>query len=423
MTRFEQLLCENKRAVERFVKFKIANVADADDILQEVYFTAFKNFAQLKNEASFKAWIIGIAKNKCNDYYRIKFQENVISIDNLNELRISDNNSMYGKIESKELFESLDNKDKDILYLAYFKGLQQLEIAKRLGLPIGTVKSRLYTAKQNLKTKYGLLVERTEIAMTKLPKTLPEYNIELDPRSPFDVKWEETLLSMFIVPKLNQKQCWGAYDKKTRNCLEWAEMEVVGKAEIHGIECVEIKEIRHNHFGIGKDDKDHFYYVQLTDTHVSMLAENYEKDGVRKIMTFLDGDDFVAEWGYGEDNCGREINLFAKGNIVELDGKLQAIQTEQLTDIVGRYKVTISGKTYDTVRVINLSSYYGEHIAIEQYLDQNGRTILWRRFNRDDWNIKQYGQKWSEQLPDNEQLNINGDPYVHWYDCITDYIL
>ena len=51
------------------------------------------------------------------------------------------------------------------------------------------------------------------------------------------------------------------------------------------------------------------------------------------------------------------------------------------------------------------------------------RTVLWRRFNRDDWAVSRYGKIWSEQLPDNARLNVNGEVYVHWYDCITDYIV
>ena len=67
--------------------------------------------------------------------------------------------------------------------------------------------------------------------------------------------------------------------------------------------------------------------------------------------------------------------------------------------------------------------HFNNAIAIEQYIDKNGRTILWRRFNRDDWALKRYKKKWSEQLPENERLMINGETYVHWYDCITDYII
>lgn len=66
---------------------------------------------------------------------------------------------------------------------------------------------------------------------------------------------------------------------------------------------------------------------------------------------------------------------------------------------------------------------FHDGVASEQYLDKDGRTILWRRFNRDDWAMERFQKRWSEQLPDNEQLIINGITYVHWYDCITDYIL
>ena len=32
------------------------------------------------------------------------------------------------------------------------------------------------------------------------------------------------------------------------------------------------------------------------------------------------------------------------------------------------------------------------------------------------------GKLWTELLPDNERLTVNGETYVHWYDCVTDYI-
>ncbi len=46
-----------------------------------------------------------------------------------------------------------------------------------------------------------------------------------------------------------------------------------------------------------------------------------------------------------------------------------------------------------------------------------------RRFNRNDWQPESYGKPWTELLPDSERLTINGETFVHWYDCITDYIL
>ena len=50
---------------------------------------------------------------------------------------------------------------------------------------------------------------------------------------------------------------------------------------------------------------------------------------------------------------------------------------------------------------------YYEGMISEQFLDRNGRTVLWRRFNRDDWAIDRYGKKWSKLLPENERLTVN----------------
>ena len=51
-------------------------------------------------------------------------------------------------------------------------------------------------------------------------------------------------------------------------------------------------------------------------------------------------------------------------------------------------------------------------------MTREGRTILWRRFNRDDWAMERYHKAWHELLPDNERLTINGETFVHWYDCL-----
>ncbi len=60
---FERLLRENKNAVERFVRFRISDLSDAEDVLQEVYLAAYLGFEKLENQDNFKAWIIGIARN------------------------------------------------------------------------------------------------------------------------------------------------------------------------------------------------------------------------------------------------------------------------------------------------------------------------------------------------------------------------
>ena len=428
MTEFEILLNECKNAVERFVRFKLSSKADADDILQETYLTVFQKFDTLADKSHFKAWIISIARNKCNDYYRRKAKNVDVSIDELNEQPLTA--SRYGYVEQHDVYdtlESLSENDKQIIDLFYIQGYNQSEIAQRLNIPIGIVKSRLYTARNNFKRLYlpDTIYGKVDENMKKIPEIMPEYTITKLDKEPFSVKWEE-LMGWFIVPKLGEKLNWAIYDFPKRNRTEYDEMQVVGKAEIHGIEGVEITVKQYTPMDCNKTDNDKIaertFIAQLTDTHCRFLAESHISGGVKKCYTFLDGDEFIPNWGFGENNCGNEVNLSVKGDIIRNGSEITAADKPFLLDIVGRYEVKIGGKVYDTICVMDIETYDGGVVS-EQYLDKNGRTILWRRFNRNDWAKDRYKKNWTEILPDNELITVNGEVYVHWYDCITDYIL
>lgn len=423
MDEFENLLEAERRSVERFVRFRMSSKADADDVLQEVFLTAYQKFSQLKNKKAFKAWIISIARNKCNDYFRRKATQHEFSIDELTEKELSDGRYGASVVNIvRETLSLLGDKDKQILYLYFWKEMQQSEIAKRLHIPVGTVKSRLHTAKQNFKNKYPYRTDvlKGDRSMKKLPEFIPAYKIEASIEAPFAVKWEE-LMGWFLVPKLGEKMSWGMYDIPSRKCSHVYDMQVIGKAKVHGIEGVELT-AQEASYADKNDGINRTFIAQLTDTHCRYLATLRNDGDVRQYITFLDGEEFLPNWGFGEDNCGNEINLAAKGDIQRTGTVVTSVNKDFLLDIVGRYTVTIGGKSYDTVCVMDIETY-NCGVVSEQFLDKNGKTILWRRFNRDDWAIEYYQKKWSEILPENDRLTVNGRTYVHWYDCITDYIL
>jgi len=423
MDEFETLLEAEQLFVERFVRFRLNSKADADDVLQEVFLAAYQKYPQLKNKDSFKAWIISIAKNKCNDYFRKKAALYEIPIEELTEKDFSDGRHGVSIVNAvKETLNLLGDKDKQILYLFFWKELSQAEISRRLNIPVGTVKSRLHTAKQNFKVKYPYSTTALKggHGMTKLPERMPEYKIEASDEAPFPVKWEE-LMGWFLVPKLGEKLSWGMYDMPSRKCSHIYDMKVTGKAKVHGIEGVELT-AREASYTNKNDVVNRTFVAQLTDTHCRYLATLRNDGDVRNYITFLDGDEFLPNWGFGEDNCGNETNLAPKGDIQRIGNTVTSVDKGFLLDIVGRYTVTIGGKCYNTVCVMDIETYNCGVIS-EQFLDKNGKTILWRRFNRDDWAIDHYKKKWSELLPENDRLITNGITYVHWYDCITDYIL
>ena len=450
--KFEELFLSCKSALERFVYYKVNSKSDGDDILQEVAISAFININNLNNPENFKAWILKIALNKCNDFYRKLAKQYEIPLDEVTDNIIS--MSRYGVSETqvvRKTISDLANKDKQILFLYYFKNKPQAEIASLLQIPVGTVKSRLHTAKQNFKEIYPFphiskkpeksKILKGENTMNKpktLPDIMPEYKITQSTKTSFEmseVKWEESP-GWFIIPKLGEKLTWAIYDfpATERKRSETTYIEVVGKASIHGIEGVEIVATEHSPIDFNATDSnktvERRFVAQLTDTHCRFLAESYTtKDGVKNYSTFLDGDDFNMD--FGKDNCGKEVELKQKGIIKKPENNIVCPQDKQVNDIVGSYSVEIDGKIYDTVCFIDID-LYNPGVLSEQYIDKNGRTVLWRRFNKNDWKYKRYNEKynftdgdklWNEMFPDNEQVTVNGEIYVHWYDCITDYIL
>ena len=415
-----ELYAAHLRVLQRFVYFRMPTRADADDVLQETALAVLSAKDAPADAEKGKAWLLGIARHKCADWFRRA--HNGLPLETLFATPAEPAYThTHAGLDIRDCLEGLSEADRQVLALHYLEDRPQADIARQLGIPTGTVKSRLHTAKARFREQYD---NKGELSMKKeLPLILPEYTIEPIPLSPFEVRCEE-LYGWFAVPRLGEKLRWGLYDLPERKRTEYIEMEAVGRASVHGIEGVELTARVLD----GQDeDPQRTLITQLTDTHVRYLAESHVQDGLRRCYTFLDGDAFLKNWGFGEDNCGREIDLKPKGLIArEGDTLTLTAQSVPFMDVVGRYAVTINGRRYDTICLImpnTCNNIYNKGCCSEQFIDQNGRTVLWRRFNPDNWRIERYGMPWTERLPENERLTINGETYVHWYDCITEYVI
>lgn len=414
---FEELLCKEMSVLERFVKYRIGNPHDADDVLQEVCIAGFKGFENLNDTKLFKAWLLGIARHKCNDYFREKAKCLEIPVDELDDSSFAVGaQGVTTTSVVRETLELLGDKEKQILYLYYFKELPQEEIAKRLGLPLGTVKSRLHYAKQKFKEKFPYK-PKGESIMKTLPEIMPKYKIKKVEKPPFIVTHRE-LPGMFIIPLEKETISFAMYDFPERKFSGQYDLKVTGRVNIHGIEGVEIQS-RYRGDGV---EEDNVVFAQLTDTNCRYLGGESVANGCRKIVTFLD-EEFENAYGIGEENSGFPVERKSEGRILQEENALFYNEQGDISDIVGRFTVAFAEKEYDTVRLVDIQNGNGGVMLCEYYLDNTGRTILWRRFNSDDWAFNRYNKTWSEMLPDNERLLVNGKTFVHWYDCITDYIL
>lgn len=223
MDRFEEQVQAHMRPLERYIRFRVANRADSEDVLQQVLIAAYQGRETAVDAAMYKAWLIGIAKNKCNDYFRRTAKRMEIPIETLEATKFPV--GMHGvttRIAVRDTLESLGDTDRQILYLSFFKNLPQTEIAKLLNIPLGTVKSRLFHAKQHFKEQYPYETKgETTMKETKasMPEYLPDYSIKQIDAEPFAPIWEE-LMGWFIVPRLGETCSWAMYDFPKRKRTE-----------------------------------------------------------------------------------------------------------------------------------------------------------------------------------------------------------
>ena len=423
MESFDALLERNRLAAERWVRFHVSG-PDADDILQETYLAAYRAFPRLNDQASFRPWLLSIARNKWRDWYRKTARSAEMPVDRLPDAVAEEPEDTA----VEETLERLSDRDARMLRLFYLEQLSQKEIARQFSIPEGTVKSRLSAARGRFRAAYPY-PPKGERIMKRIPLFLPSYTVRWKEEAPFPVVWEE-MMGWCIVPRLGEKLVWGMYDLPSRKLDVAYDMAVTGRARVHGLEGVSFTakviepkpELQDGDLmagpvaDSGAPQEAWTFVGQLKDGYTRFLSAEREEDGVRTLTTFLDGEDFMANWGFGEDNRGNSIHPVPRG-LIERNGTAYTARMEGVLDVVGRCDLVLDGKPNDCIAIMDLSACL-EGIASLQFLNREGRTLLWQRYNRDDWEMNRYGRRWSELLKDNDRLTVNGDTYVHWYDCL-----
>ncbi len=138
------------------------NAEDAKDLFQETAYRALTNRDKFRPGTNFKAWLFTIMKNIFINNYRKKVKANTImdSTDNLYYINSGSaviSNQAESNIMMKELTKMIGELDDSIKipFLMHYQGYKYQEIADHLGLPLGTVKSRIFFARKELKDAIG----------------------------------------------------------------------------------------------------------------------------------------------------------------------------------------------------------------------------------------------------------------------------
>lgn len=138
--------------VRRICLYHLKNIADTEDICQDVFMKYMLYDGSFEDAEHEKAWLIRVAVNACKDRFKSLFRHKTVPLDVLEEEAAV---LEPGQSEVLEAVLSLPSKYKDVIYLHYYEGYSASEIAGLMRSKENTVYSLLSRGRSILKKKLG----------------------------------------------------------------------------------------------------------------------------------------------------------------------------------------------------------------------------------------------------------------------------
>jgi len=174
----------DRKAVEEFVDLyggrvqalarRYADGADVDDLTQEIFIDIFRAIAKFEGRSQLSTWVYRVAVNHCLRFREKAAPPSVPYDDALEHAEASDGNPVHcaARGELRDHVHAalgiLTAEHRDVVILHELHGLTYTECAEALGVPVGTVKSRLSNAFRRLRTSLGAYVGGEESPTVKV---------------------------------------------------------------------------------------------------------------------------------------------------------------------------------------------------------------------------------------------------------------
>lgn len=153
-TTFRTLVLKHKEKVRNLVFLTLGDVEFVDDISQDVFISVYHKLKEFRFESKFTTWLYRITVNKCRDYLRKKRVRSIF-------VPIKDSDTEYSTGPFSEnvdipnlvrsAIEKLPEKLRTPLVMRDIDGFSYKEIADQMGTEVGTIKSRIFRARESLK--------------------------------------------------------------------------------------------------------------------------------------------------------------------------------------------------------------------------------------------------------------------------------
>lgn len=156
----ERLVQSYQQDVYRLALSILDDSDEADDVTQEVFLSALRALESFRGDASLKTWLFSITVNVCRT--RLGRHKNLGRLQQIlqslfhlrSEQAHPENEAMQNESDAAlwRAIHALDDKHRIPIILRYYHDLPVAEIAETLGVPVGTVHSRLNHAREKLRT-------------------------------------------------------------------------------------------------------------------------------------------------------------------------------------------------------------------------------------------------------------------------------
>jgi RNA polymerase sigma-70 factor (ECF subfamily) len=170
---FDELVRRHQAAIVTLVRALTGGRGDAEDLAQEVFVRAWRSLRGFRGDSAFRTWLHRVAINvvRTNQTRRARLLRIFVPFGGMREEEtpppeaVDSEEPVDATLARRQIVERALATLPDDLRLAVtlrdLQGLDYKEIAATLGVPIGTVESRIFRARQRLKPLLAPLIERT----------------------------------------------------------------------------------------------------------------------------------------------------------------------------------------------------------------------------------------------------------------------
>ena len=156
---FQRQALQHLDALYNFAMYLSKKPSEADDLVQETYLRAFRFSHKFQPGTHLRAWLFQILRNTFLTFYRLRERESAIAEDGVPDWDVpmfhdtpeNDGAAMEAHTDLERAMRHLPEEFRTVLLLAEVEGMPLEEVARAMACPVGTVKSRIFRAKERLR--------------------------------------------------------------------------------------------------------------------------------------------------------------------------------------------------------------------------------------------------------------------------------